>query len=926
MAKTDLGHASTQQHRAPQCESPESDGPKDPTSAICFQFLSAVGAKITNPETPKRQVGDVSGERFSEAGILTPDRRVRVFVSSTLGELRDERQAARKAIEGLRLTPVMFETGARPHPPRDLYRAYLEQSDVFVGIYAGSYGWVAPGMDQSGLEDEYRLSEGRPRLIYVKDGQNRDSRLIELIEEIGDDGVSYRHFRDSDELRRVLADDLAAMLTERFYRGHTTREREASGSQDLFRGVPVPANTFVGREAEIDELTRLVSDPKVRLVTISGPGGVGKSRLALEVAARLVDEFERTSLTLLEDVRRPDAVLAAILSDIGVSESILPPLDAVKLAVADRSWLLVLDNFEHVLAAAADIGKLLERVPTCQMIVTSRVSLGIRAEHVFMLDPLTAPVEGMSSVQILSAPSVALFVDRAEAAGSKLVREDVDSLARIARLLEGVPLSLELAAGRALLLSPDQILKRLEESFEFLESTAADLPERHRSIEATIQWSFDLLTESEEMLVGWLSVFEGGFTVESAEAVCGTDILENLSSLVAKNLVRVEVNGGQARLAMLKPIRDHAARRLDEAGLGKEVRKAHARHFLDVARTAADGLRDTRQIAWLDRLSYDDRNVMEAIRHATTDLGADEAASALWDFYPYLEFMGECREAVVLGELILSQTPTKPHQGRTLAILGLMSYWLGDIGSAQRYSDRAVDVLSDSTDQIGLAYALGLRAVLGLMGPDWGDAIAEVDRAVTALNGLGDLYGAASVLTGVGWMSTWLGITADPEIAKRAVDAARNCGSTTELAISLCNHGLELMRLGNTDDARPLLIEGLQTAKATNSVGLETLALASVVEVVADSSNPDMAITLASAIESARTGRGGGLSMRWTGIPLPSLVVARLEGILSRIRDDIGSDRYQHAWDEGQQITLTEATEQAFQTLQPESTPQLHFL
>jgi predicted ATPase len=865
-------------------------------------------------------MSDTKWEGSFEADILTPDRRVRVFVSSTLNELRDERDAARRAIEGLHLTPVMFEAGARAHPPRDLYRAYLAQSDVFVGIYGDSYGWVAPGMEQSGLEDEYRLSGERPRLIYVRESRSRDSRLTALIDEIADAGVSYRRFGDSDELARLLVDDLAVLLSERFYRTHTEREEEAPDNDRGSRGVPMPANKFIGREAEVEGVIRLITDPDIRLVTISGPGGVGKSRLALEVAARLTPRYENMTLTLLEEVRGPEGVISAILSDIGISESALPPLDALKIAVADRPWLFVLDNFEHVVAAATDIVQLLEHVPTCQVLATSRVSLGIRAEHVFTLDPLAVPEEGMTDEQILSTPSVELFLSRAEAAGSRLMGEDVDSLSRLTRLLEGVPLSLELAAGRARLLPPRQILQRLEQNFGFLGSDAADLPERHRSIEATIQWSFDLLTESEAMLAGWLSVFEGGFTMEGAEGVRGEDVIEGLSSLVAKNLVRVDVDHGGTRFSMLKPIRDHAARTMDEAGLSQEARTAHARHFLAVARTAADGLRGPRQIEWIDRLSPDDRNVMAAIGHASSELGADVAAASLWDFYPYLEYMGECREAMTLGQLIVSESPGEAHLGRTLSVLGLMSFWLGEIDEAYRYSVEAVGVLSRSTDEIGLAYATGLEGTLALMGPEPAVARVSVDEAVSTLEALGDVFGAASILTGVSWMRTWLGLTSDSQVSQRAVDAARKCGSTTELAVSLCNRGLELMRQGRADDARALLAEGLQITKATASVGLETLALASVVEVVADSTDPAMAVTLASTIESARTGKvAAGPSLRWTGIPLPSLVVARLDGILSRLRAQVGPEAYQKAWDEGQHLTLSQAAERAFQLLQLES-------
>lgn len=862
------------------------------------------------------RVGHSPRSEESESKILTPDRRVRVFISSTLGELADERRAAKAAIESLHLTPVMFEAGARPHPPRDLYRAYLTQSDVFVGIYGESYGWVAPDMDRSGLEDEYRLSGECPRLIYVKDSHDRDSRLVELIAEIAEDGISYRRFRDSDELRRLLVDDLAILLSEHFYRDGKGSALPGDGAPG-FRRPPIPANPFIGREAEIEEVIGLLSDPETRLVTISGPGGVGKSRLALEVAARVSDQYEGITLTLLEEVHDSEEVVPAMLADLGISESAIAPLDAIGISLEGRPWLFVIDNFEHVITAATQIGDLLELVPSCQILTTSRVALGIRAEHLFNLEPLAIPEEGMDRREVLSTPSVELFLSRAEATGSKFdLERDAGSLLELARLLEGMPLAIELAAGRARILSPDQIMGRLKQSFGLLESDSADLPQRHRSMEATIKWSFELLTEDEAKLAGALSVFEGGFTVESAEGVCGRDVLDGLSSLLAKNLVRFEVGSGHPRLMMLRPIRDYAFRALQQTGDETKLRAAHTVYFLQLAESAAPGLRGPSQIEWMDRLSREHMNVTAAIAHSVSLFGADVAASSLWNIYPYLEYMGECREALSLGNVILAHDPDETHRGRTLSILGLMSFWLGDIDSARRESEQAVDVLANSSDEVGLAYARGLCGVLGLMGPDPARARAMVAAAAETLDASGDQFGSASLLTGVSWMIVWLGLGSDADVAQQAVDAARTCGATTELAVSLCNKGLQLMREGRPDEARALLIEGLETARATESVGLETLTLASIVEVVADSAQPMMAVTLAGAIQSARTRESAGdPAMRWTGIPLPSLVVAHLGETLSRLRTASGPDAYERAWDQGEDLSLIEAAEQTFEML-----------
>src|SRR6195952_2280625 len=220
------------------------------------------------------------GASTGGATIRTPDQRVRVFVSSTLRELAVERAAVGQAIARMHLTPVMFETGARPHPPRDLYRAYLAHSEVFVGIYWQQYGWVALGEQSSGLEDEYRLSGDMPKLVYVKDATEREPRLTELLADIkADDGLSYKRFEDAEKLAELLGDDLAVLLSERF------GAAEGSTAPELrIAAPPVPPTGIVGREEDLADVLTLLRDPDVRLVTVTGPGGIGKTRLALEVA------------------------------------------------------------------------------------------------------------------------------------------------------------------------------------------------------------------------------------------------------------------------------------------------------------------------------------------------------------------------------------------------------------------------------------------------------------------------------------------------------------------------------------------------------------------------------------------------------------------------------------------------------------------
>ncbi|MGC5075513.1 ATP-binding protein [Agrococcus sp. DT81.2] len=687
--------------------------------------------------------------------IRTPDQRLRVFVSSTLRELAEERRAVRSAIESLQLAPVMFELGSRPHPPRSLYRAYMAQSDVFVGIYGERYGWVAPGESASGLEDEYALSGELPSLIYVKDpAPDREPRLEALLDRIrADDRTSYRSYRDAGELAELVRQDLATLLAERFDAGR------ARAGGPIAPGIPAPYSAIVGRDAERDALLALLARPDVRIVTIVGDGGIGKSRLAIEVAGAAAAAGGGVAFAMLETITVPERVITVIARSLGVRDTGDAPLEEKVIdAVAGRDVLLVVDNVEHVLGAVGLLVRLISAAPRLTLLVTSRSPLRVRAERLFPLGPLGLPAPGAGPEAIAAAPAVALFAERAAAVhpGFQLGLDNAATVTEICRRLDGSPLAIELAAARMLWMPVDELLRRLESALTLLVGGARDLPERQQALRSTIQWSVDLLPPGAAAALTALAVPSGPFLGATAEDVLGAagigDPVAALTALAEASLLRSEDRRGTPLLSLASLVRAFAREARPE--LLDTARSAWIDHYRRVAAAAAQPLRGGEQLATLQRLELEAENLGTVVRLLLDDGRLDDAAEYVWSLHLYLWIgghLGLVREWMT--ELLeIADRESIPLAVRTRAIAlyhtHTVRFWQEPTADVVPGMQAARDLFAEAGDRGGAALAdvsIGLGLLTRPEGPDVAGAMVVLERSRAGFREAGDAWGEAAI-------------------------------------------------------------------------------------------------------------------------------------------------------------------------------------
>jgi predicted ATPase len=752
--------------------------------------------------------------------IRTPDQRLRVFISSTLGELADERAAVREAVTALRLAPVMFELGARPYPPRDLYRAYLAQSDVFIGLYWERYGWIAPDMDVSGLEDEYDQCGEQPRLLYVKEpAPGREPRLSRLIERIEAEGLgSYRVFNTPTELGELVREDLATLLSERFLQPQVVRVRVPEPVQPR---LPAQATSLIGRERDLAQVCALVRRDEVRLVTLTGPGGIGKTRLALAAAEALkADYADGVAFVALGSVRDPGRVLPAVVDAVNASmEHTQTALDGLAAHYQGRTALLVLDNLEQVLGAGPDLMSLLAACPGLTVLATSRTVLRLRGEHEYPVPALDVPPPASRWLDELAAsPAVALFVDRAQAARPdfRLTWENAVAVTEICRRLDGIPLAIELAAARSRLLSPHALLARLTGCLDSLGAGPADLPDRQRTLRATVAWSFDLLSAPAARTLSMLGCFTDGWTLEAAAWVCELDELETLQildDLAGHSLIMLSPTADEPRFRMLGTVREFALELLDDRQDAEDVRARHAAYYTRFAERADLPLRGGQQAEWVALLHAEQGNLRTAItwllahgEHATVA----HLGRVLW---LYWWRKNQLADALPWLEELMAHRHGLDTLGRaeTLWAFAATAMELGHDELVLSAAEEAAPLIAELDEPyLRASSALVTAMILPLTG-DMGGALAAGQQALAMLREADEPFLLGLALTAVGSFHMVVG---DLEDARRlqveAVAFAEQLGDERLWAQAKNQAGLVELLGGHLERTRELLDAGAE--------------------------------------------------------------------------------------------------------------------
>ncbi len=675
----------------------------------------------------------------------------------------------------------------------------------------------------------------------------------------------YRSGRQADALavyqraRRTLVDELgiepsdALRQLERAILAHDPSLNVPQAARTSPRRLPTPPTPLLGREQELAALADLVRSEDTRLVTLVGTGGIGKTRLAIELVRRLGPEFRQgAAVATLATLRDPALVARAILDALEIPEVGHDPEDVLLGTLANSELLLLVDNFEQVLPAARSIARLLDGAPALKVIVTSRAPLHVAAEREFPVPPLA------------DDEAAELFIARAQAANPDfaLSEQNAAAVAELCARLDGLPLAIELAAARTKLLPPAALLSRLGNRLQLLTGGRRDAPEHQQTLRMTLDWSYDLLEPDAQRLFAQLGVFAGGCTLASAEAACRADgsILEGLAALVDESLVvQRETAAGEPRFSMLEIVREYALERLSDSDEGDETRRRHLEHFVAFAEEAEPKLADRDQIAWFARLEDEHDNLRAALAFAL-DNGDSSSALRLvvgvrrfWQIHGYL---AEGRQAM---ESALAITPDEPSELRAKALnmAGILAGEQGEFDAARVNFNAALEDARAVGSTRTISTALVNLGNLAFFGGELDAARDLYKESIEYFVALGDVRGEALAKENVGLMT----LTADdvPEAVTwltAALELAREVGDDREIGAASRSLAAAMIELGETTNAASLLAESLAVAREVGEPHGIAVCLDTFAGLAATSGEVKRAATLFGASDAVRASIG----------------------------------------------------------------------
>jgi predicted ATPase/DNA-binding CsgD family transcriptional regulator len=696
----------------------------------------------------------------------------------------------------------------------------------------------------------------------------------------------------------------------------------AGGLEGQSHNLLLQPTPLIGREQESATARQQLLADGARLLTLAGPAGVGKTRLAMAIAADLHGELPQGAWFVdLAPLGDPLLVPSVIARTVGVREAGgIPLLETLAAYLRERRLLLVLDNFEHVLPAASAVADLLATCPELMVLATSRERLRLRWERVLPVLPLALPDLGrpLDPGAVAQIPAVALFAERARAVAPDfaLTPANAPAVAALCARLDGLPLALELVAARASVLAPDEILARLEGRLPLPRRAAVDLPARHQTLQAAIDWSYDLLPVEERALFRRLGVFVGGWTLAAAEAVAvtselGVDALDGLTALAEKSLVHVIHHAGEgSRFGLLETVRDYALERLAASGELAATRRAHATSYLSLAERTEAEVRGPGQQRWFDRLEREHDNLRAALRWASEDgepqLGA-RLAVALWSFWWMRGHVAEGRRWL---ELTLARYDEAPDELRLRAIegLGTLTGWQGEYERAAALLDEALCLARAVGDESDMARILSRIAWVAWLNGRY-ERTAELAAALEACRKAADPWSLAYAFLGLGFLLRELGRD-DAAVAaiEESLALFRDEGVEERhgAALGLTKLALLMWGRGQATRAARLAREGLASARALRDPHVTVYCADDAALLVGERGAPDDVARLLGGIDAIRE------LLSWRRAPRER---AAHDDLVAALRHQLGEEAFAAVWAAGRQLAPDEVIEAALACL-----------